>query len=280
VPVDDPQALLQRRRIWGVPPDAVAAWVAACQRAQADTRTQIAALEIRITHLAAERDATAATATVLKEEIARLEAEKAEWKDRPETIRAEAIQFVVDAYAEAQQAREQAAQEITAEKMAAQEAIEAERTAAKAEIAAMRSDLAAERRNHEEAIAALQQQRAETIASLDTIGRSLLMQLGRIDPTTEASDTPLHESVAAAPSNAPPDLRAEIVPDAAPNLPHMDAPPAPHEQPDLGAAIPLASDDVMTGDRRAVSSEDTMLARALDELEAILRGNRKAASEN
>jgi hypothetical protein len=278
--VDDPQALLQRRRIWGVPPDAVAAWVATCQRVQADTRTQIAALEIRITHLAAERDAATATVASLKEEIARLEAEKAEWKDRPETIRAEAIQFVVDAYAEAQQAREQAAQEITAQKMAAQEAIEAERTAAQVEVAAMRRDLAAERRYHEEEIAALQQQRAETIASLDTIGRSLLMQLGQIDTATGTGDMLPHASVTAAPLHPPPDLLFDSVPGAAPNLPNMDAPPAPQAQPDLGAAIPIASDDVVTGDRRAATSEDTMLARALDELEAILRGNRKAASEN
>lgn len=278
--MDDPQALLQRRRIWGVPPDAVAAWVAACQHAQADTRTQIAALEIRLTHLAAERDAATATAAARKEEIAQLEAEKAEWKNRPEAIRAEAIQFVIDAYAEAQQARAQAAQEIAAEKMAAQDEIEAERTAAHAEVAAMRRDLAAERRHHEEAIAALRQQRAETIASLDTIGRSLLMQLGRIDSAAGGSDMPPHESVAAETSNPSPDLRSDIVPDVASNPPNMDAPPAPREPPDFSAVIPMASDDIVTGDRRAAPSEDTMLARALDELEAILRGNRKAASEN
>src|SRR5262245_54237208 len=110
-------------------------WVSACQRERGELCAQLTALETRLAHLTAERDAATADCAALRDHITQLEAEKAEWKDRPETIRVEAIQFVVDAYAEAQQVRAQTAREIVAEKEAAREAMTTERAAILEEIA-------------------------------------------------------------------------------------------------------------------------------------------------
>jgi hypothetical protein len=69
--------------------------------------------------------------------------------------------------------------------------------------------------------------------------------------------------------------------DAAPELSaHTEPPPAPSEP---SAPVPsreMIPDAATTDTHRSPTPEDAMLARALDELEAILRGNRKAGSEN
>jgi hypothetical protein len=270
--VDDPQDLLRQRRIWGVPPDAVAIWVSACLREHKELCAHQTALETRLAHIVAERDAVTTASAALKDRITRLEAENAERKDRPEMIRAEAIQFVVDAYAEGQQARAQTAREIAAEKEAAREAMTTERAAVQEEIAWIRRDFDAERRKHEETLAALQQQRAETIASLDAIRRSLLAQPGRMDPVAPDIPglpcAPALETVAEIAGEIPPETPTQR--DPSPTLPDPDAP---------SALIEAGSGAWATNSHRATASENTMLARALDELEAILRGNRKAGSE-
>jgi hypothetical protein len=272
--VDDPQSLLQRRRIWGVPPDAVAAHLAAWQREREDLRAQIAALETRVAQLSAERDAGSAGAAALREAVARLEAEKAEWKDRPEAMRAEAIQFVVDAYAEARQVREEAAREAAAERAAAREEAEAERASVADEIAAMRREQEAERRRHEEAINAFREQEAEIIASLDAIGRTLLAQFGRADAPL-ARPSPLTATSTAPPGEPPSAPAMTTTPEpATPLLAPGDATRAGRET-SVSTAVPAVPrhDEVATP-QRDMPPEDAMLARALDELEAILRGNR------
>jgi hypothetical protein len=264
--VDDPEVLLRRRRIWGVPADAVAAWVTSRQREQTELRAQVAALEARVSHLTAERDIAEAASAALKETLAHLEAEKAEWHGRPETIRAEAIQFVVDAYAEAQQAREQSAREIAAERSAAQATIAAQYATAEEEITEMRRVLVVERQQHEAAVASLEKQRQEALAALSALGRGLLAELERVDTRGSAPQAPA----------------ADTVSTQIPEEPH----PAPEpvmqgETPTVTGPIASAEAprDSAVSAQRGAPPEDAMLARALDELEAILRGNRKVSED-
>lgn len=303
--MDDSQGLLQRRRLWGVPPDAVKAFVTRCTQDHADLRAQIAVLEDRLARAQADAKAERATlstaADSLRERIATLEQEKAEWKGRPETLRAEAVQFVVDAYAEAQAARRQSEAEIAAEWERARSAIAAERAAADAEMAMQREHLTAERQRLEADLAALRQQQAEAVTTLDALGRSLLAQFGRGDAPAPAVPPPPATAPSAVTETAPDTTPAPVYPDASMMQNNTPANPPPAEPtladtvhreipdaPDAIAAPSPAEDVVVAAEshlppsepKRAAPSEDAMLARALDELEAILKGSRKGTHDN
>ncbi|MCA1667968.1 MAG: hypothetical protein LC793_11375, partial [Thermomicrobia bacterium] len=81
------EALLRRRRIWGVPPDVVERLAADCQREQAALRTRVKELEGRLARATTERDEAQQTVTTLQERVARLEQENQEIINRPETVR-------------------------------------------------------------------------------------------------------------------------------------------------------------------------------------------------
>lgn len=317
--MDDPQVLLQRRRLWGVPPDAVMALMTRCKQDHADLRAQMATLEDRLARAQADAQAERATLTTegdtLRERIAALEQERAEWKGRPEMLRAEAVQFVVDAYAEAQAARAQSEAEIAAareaadaeaaaEREQARAAIAAERAAADAEMATQRESLAAERQRLEADVAALRQQQAEAVTTLDTLGRSLLAQFGRGDAPALTDASPMDDAPETATETAPDAALETLFADDANHAETRDddtgdPPPAEPsdldtvsaespDAPDATAAPPEPEDVVVSSEphvpssepKRAAPSEDAMLARALDELEAILKGSRKENHEN
>lgn len=250
----DYDALLRRRRIWGVPPDVVAHLAAECQREQAEFRARIKELEGRLARANTERDEANQSADTLRERVARLEQENEEIANRPETVREEAVRFVVDAWAEAQTLREQTQREI-----------EAAETKAREEVAAIRRDLMEERQRHETEmtderqryetemaeerqrseteIAVLRERRRKAIVDLESLAESLLSQAAR--------------GIAPRPTPGAPG-------DAAPVL--MESP----------AATTDASPDTAPPLSSGGTGEDQMLARALDDLEAILNASRKS----
>jgi DNA repair exonuclease SbcCD ATPase subunit len=235
----DYDALLRRRRIWGVPPDVVAHLAAEYQREQAELRAHSKELEGRLARANTERDEANQAADALRARVARLEQENEEIANRPETVREEAVRFVVDAWAEAQALREQTRREIE----------EAE-TKAREEVAAIRRDFMEERRRYETAmanerqryeaemteerqrseaeIAVLRERRQKAIRDLESLAESLLGQAAR-------------------------------------GIAPRPAPGAPHDTP-----IPISSGG---------AQEDQMLAKALDDLEAILNASRKSGGE-
>lgn len=239
-------ALLRRRRIWGVPPDVVAHLMAECQREQAELRARVEELEGRLARANTEQNEVSQTAAALRERIARLEQENQEIANRPEMIREEAVRFVVDAWAEAQTLREQT-----------RRAVEEAETKAREEVAAIRRDLIDERQRHEtemaderkryetemaverqrsEAeIAELRERRRNAIVDLESLAESLLSQAARgiaPRPVTDAS--------------------RDILPTSA-------------ETP-LDVSLPVSNSS---------AAEDQMLAKALSDLEAILNASRK-----
>ncbi|HEY8292801.1 MAG TPA: hypothetical protein VIG44_09950 [Thermomicrobiales bacterium] len=240
----DYDALLRRRRIWGVPPDVVAHLAAECQREQAELQTRVKELEGRLARVSTERDEANQTTDTLRERVARLEQENQEIANRPETIREEAMRFVVDAWAEAQTLREQTRREIEEAETKAREEIAAirrdmieERQRHEAEMADERqryeTEMTEERQRSEAEIAALRERRQRAIADLESLAASLLGQAARgIAPRP----TPGASSDAATPD-------------------------APHYAP-----LPISSGG---------AAEDQLLAKALDDLEAILNASRK-----
>ncbi len=250
------EALLRRRRIWGVPPDVVAHLASACQREQAELRTRIKALEGQLARANTERDEANQSATVLQERIARLEQENQEIVNRPETIREEAVRFVVDAWTEAQTLREQTRQELEEAETKAREEIagmrrdsleEQQRHAA--EMAAERqqyhAEKAEERQRYETEIATLRERRQKAIADLESLAESLLHQAAR--------------GVASRP--APTDDPALVTPPS----------PSPTAGTSDDTSPPIAADLRISNGGAA---EDQMLAKALDDLETILNASR------
>ncbi len=236
MPGPEYEALLRRRRIWGVPPDVVEHLAAMCQREQTDLRTHVAELETRLARVTAQRDESSRNAATLEERTARLEQEKTTVVDGPEIMREEAVRFVVEAYAEAHAIREQAQQAIA----------EAEATS-RDEVAAMRQALVEERQRHEAELAALREQRLKAVAELEALAGSLLNVGRAIVPTTSSAPT------------------APATPLAA-----SSTPTTPEE---ADASRPPAADG---DDAGKAPTEDALLAKALDELEGILSANRKA----
>jgi hypothetical protein len=244
----DYDALLRRRRIWGVPPDVVAHLMAECRREQAELHTHINELDGRLARARAERDAANQATDLLQERVARLEQENQEIANRPETIREEAVRFVVDAWAEAQTLREQSRREIAEAGTKAREEVAVirrdligERQRHEAEMADERqqyeTEMTEERQRSEAEIAVLRERRRKAIMDLESLAASLLGQAARgIAPRP----TPGASSDAATPD-------------------------APHDAP-----LPISSGG---------AAEDQLLAKALDDLEAILNASRKSNGE-
>ncbi len=256
------EALLHRRRLWGVPPDVVEHLAAECQREQTELRARIKELEGRLTHATAERDEASQTAVTLQERVARLEQENQEIANRPETIREEAVRFVVDAWTEAQTLREQTRQEIEAAETTAREEIAAirresmaERQRHEAEMADERArseaEMADERQRFEAEIGALRERRQKAVMELESLAESLLNQAARgIAPpmvTTDLDDAPL--------------VAAES-PSATTNESHDESPP-----PSVVTAPSITNGSI---------AEDQLLAKALNDLETILNTSRKS----
>ena len=255
------EALLRRRRIWGVPPDAVAEMAAASQREQTELRARVKELESRLARANAERDDAIQNATTLQERVAHLEQENHEIANRPETVREEAVRFVVDAWTEAQTLREQTRVEIEEAEAKARDEVAAirrqfleERRRHETEMAGERqrhqTEMADERRRYEAEIAALRERRQKVIVELESLAVSLLAQAARsVAPHSApaASDGPTPEATASLPAAI-----GEV----------DDKPPAP---PRAVAASRTAAE----------GTEDQMLAKALDDLEAILNASRK-----
>ena len=248
MPQAEYDALLRRRRVWGVPPDAVAQMIAQCERDQSDLRDRVTDLESRLADALAQRDEAKRTVSAQQEQIVRLEREKEAIANRHETVREEAVRFVVDAYAEVQTLREQTQREITT----AQEEAHAAITALRREVATERerheADMTETRQRYEAEITMLRERRARAVAELESLAAGLLSQAGR-------GETP--------PTPAPTEREPDATPPAAPVT-------AEHYPPQ--AAHPMESDPPAHANG---GSEDAMLARALDELEAILSLPRK-----
>ncbi len=254
------EALLRRRRIWGVPPDAVAHLAAESRREQAELRARVKDLEGRLARATTERDEANQAEAALRERVARLEQENREIADRPEAIREEAVRFVVDAWAEAQALREQTRREIEAAETKAREEIAAirrnfvaERRRSEAEMADERqqyeAEMAAERQRSEAEIAALRERRRTAIVELESLAQSLLSQAARVlaprsSPARPDDTAPAADGEAAATAGAA----------------HRESP-----------APPIIAADAASGD----AAEDRLLAKALNDLEAILNAPRK-----
>lgn len=241
MPEPDYEALLRRRRIWGVPPDAVEQVAMECERTQAELRTRLRELEVRLAHVTAQRDEATQSATALREQVERLEREHGEVAGRPDLVREEALRFVIDAWAEAQTIREQTRQEIERAEATARE-----------QVAAVRQTLVKERERHEAEITMLRERRQKAIAALESLAEGLLSQATR--------------------GTAP--KQPEAASEAAESDPSSPAP-----LPEPATANPTSDSDPVTSApprTNGGNGEDQLLAKALDNLEAILSTSRKA----
>ncbi|MDQ2788122.1 MAG: hypothetical protein M3Y58_24345 [Chloroflexota bacterium] len=257
------EALLRRRRLWGVPPDVVEHLAAECQREQKALHARVKELEGRLARATVERDEASQTVSVLQERVARLEQENQEIANRPETIREEAVRFVVDAWTEAQTLREQTRQEIEATETKAREEVAAirrdsmaERQRYEAEMADERAryeaEMADERQRFEAEIGALRERRQKAVVELESLAESLLSQ------ATRGIIPPM-------PPTAPiPDDASPIA--AAPSVPADESHDEPHLSSMTVGTPPIANGSV---------AEDQLLAKALNDLEAILNTSRK-----
>ncbi|MHB8647157.1 MAG: hypothetical protein ACYDAR_15325 [Thermomicrobiales bacterium] len=248
----DYDALLRRRRIWGVPPDVVEHLAADCQREQTELRARAKELEGRLARANAERDEANQALAASRERIVRLEQENQEIANRPEMIREEAVRFVVDAWAEAQALREQTRQEIEEAETKAREEVAAIRRDGLEERRRHGDEMADERQRYETEIAALRERRQKAIVELESLAEDLLGQAARdIVPQPTASAP---ESAAPIAAESPPAMAEESH-----DQPHAPSP--------VVTAVPFPSSG---------PTEDRMLAKALDDLEAILSASRKA----
>jgi hypothetical protein len=258
------EALLRRRRIWGVPPDAVAQIAADCERTQTELRTRMRELEVRLAQAMTQRDEATQSVAALRQQVEQLAQENVEAAGRPEMVREEALRFVVDAWAEAQTIREQTRQE--SEKIA---------EAAREEIAAARQALAEERERHEAAmreararheaeIATLRERRSKAIADLESLAEHLLNQATHIAALKSPGvDAAIAEPTASPAAEAPPPEKTAAPSSSAP----VAAAPGPTPAPLPAVPPPTRANG---GD-----AEDHLLAKALDDLEAILSASRK-----
>lgn len=270
MPVPDYEEIVQRRRIWGVPPDAVERFAAACQQEQADLRARIAELKERVSEAEGrladateqQNDATQRASvmqdqiTALQERIAQLTREKEEVTNRPEAIREEAMRFVVDAWAEAQAIREQSRKAIAEAEAASRE-----------EVATMRRALVDERRRHEAEIAALRERRQKAIADLESLAATLLRQAAQ--PAMMTIPTAERPASAVRPDSG---TRLPTRLEAVPSLITREAPaPAVASPPPLPSPTPRPTPTAAP----RKGKEDELLAKALDDLEAMLTENRE-----
>lgn len=256
------EALLRRRRLWGVPPDVVEYLAAECQREQTALHARVKELDGRLARATADRDEASQTAIIVQERVARLEQENQEIANRPETIREEAVRFVVDAWTEAQTLREQTRQEIEAAETKAREEVAAirrefmvERQRYEAEMtderARYEAEMADERQRFEAGISALRERRQKAVVELESLAESLLSQ---------AACSIAPHMVATASDDAPP-IAAEL-----PSVTTDESHDEPHSPPPVVTAPPLTNGTI---------AEDQLLAKALNDLEAILNTSRK-----
>ncbi len=261
MPGPDYEALMRRRRIWGVPPDAVAQMAAECDRTQAELRSTMRELEVRLAHLTTQRDEVKQSAATLREQVERLERENAEIANRPELVREEALRFVVDAWTEAQTIREQTRLEVEKAEAAAREEVAAVRQALTEERERHEAEMREARDRYEAEIATLRERRLKAIADLESLAEHLLSQATHIAahklPDTDPGTTVPPASVPAA------EAKAAIATTTPPPPEPTIAPPA--------STPAVAASSHANGD----SVEDQLLARALDDLEAILSVSRK-----
>ncbi len=255
------EALLRRRRLWGVPPDVVEHLATECQREQKALHARVKELEGRLARATADRDEASQTAATLQERVARLEQENQEIANRPETIREEAVRFVVDAWTEAQTLREQTRQEIEAAETTAREEVAAirresltERQRHEAEMADARAryeaEMADERQRFETEIGALRERRQKAVVELEALAESLLSQAARgIAP----------HMIPANPDDASPAMVES--PSVTTDESHAEPPPL------SAVTAPLNANGTI--------AEDQLLAKALNDLEAILNTSRK-----
>jgi len=248
------EALLRRRRLWGVPPDVVEHLAAECQREQKVLQARVKELEGRLARATTDRDEASRTAAALQERVARLEQENQEIANRPETIREEAVRFVVDAWTEAQTLREQTRQEIEATETKAREEVAGIRRESMAERQRHETEMADERQRFETEIGALRERRQKAVVELESLAESLLSQAARgIAP----------HMIAIAPDDASP-VAAES---PAETTDESHAEP----RPPLAVTVPPSAN--------GTSAEDQLLAKALNDLEAILNTSRKTNGE-
>lgn len=236
MPGPDYETLRRRRRIWGVPPDAVERLAAEYARAGGEQQARIRELETRLTGMTAERDEASQAAIPLRERIEQLEQERAETVGRAEMVREEALRFVVDAWGEAQTIREQTRQETEKAEAAAREEAAAIHRSHEEKRARLEAEMEEVRRRYEAEIAMLRERRRKAIADLESLAESLLSQAARGSAAK------------------PPDTTPEVAPNA---MGAVAAPPPPPARED--------------GD----PTEDRMLAKALDDLESVLSAPRK-----
>ncbi|MGI8691038.1 MAG: hypothetical protein ACR2M3_20855 [Thermomicrobiales bacterium] len=260
------EALLRRRRLWGVPPDVVEHLAAECQREQTALHARVNELEGRLARATADRDEASQFATTLQERVARLEQENQEIANRPETIREEAVRFVVDAWTEAQTLREQTRQEIEAAETKAREEVAAirresmaERQRYEAEMADERAryeaEMADERQRFETEIGTLCERRQKAVVELESLAESLLSQAARgIVPHMVTDDPDTAPSVAA----------------ESPAVTTDESHNKPHPSPPVVTAPPITNGTI---------AEDQLLAKALNDLETILNTSRKPNGE-
>lgn len=256
------EALLRRRRIWGVPPDAVERIAADCEQTEADLHARMRELEIRLSHLTAERDEAEQAVAPLREQVTRLERENTEIASRPELVREEALRFVVDAWAEAQTIREQTRQEIAQAEEATRTEVAAMRQALAEERERHEAEMRAARERHEAEIAMLRERRLKAIAELESLAETLLNQASRSAAlkTSETAAAPPEPDADAPPATAATETAA--APHASSAV--ADAPADTAPAPIAGAPHALHGDD----------PEDRLLAKALDDLAAVLSAPR------
>jgi hypothetical protein len=260
MPEPEYEALLRRRRIWGVPPDAVEQIAADCERTQAELRTRMRELEVRLAQVTTQRDEATQSVATLRAQVAQLERENAEAVGRPEMVREEALRFVVDAWAEAQTIREQTRLENEKAEIAAREEIAAARQALAEERGRHEAEMREARARHEAEIAALRERRSKAVADLESLAEHLLNQATHI----AALKSPVAEPAASPTAEAPPEKTA--------------APPLSTSEPIAVAPAPsTATIPAVAAPPRANGNdaEDHLLAKALNDLEAILGASRK-----
>jgi hypothetical protein len=265
MPGSEYEALVRRRRIWGVPPDAVEQIAADCERTQAELRTRMRELEVRLAHMTTQRDEAMQSVATLREQAEGLERENAETVSRPEMVREEALRFVVDAWAEAQTIREQTRQEIEKIEAAAHEEVASVRRALAEERKHHEAEMREARARHEGEIATLRARRSKAIADLESLAEHLLNQATHIAALkSPGADAEVAEPAAPPVAEAPPEKAT--APPRAPAEP-VRAEPVPAPAPTSSVAAPPRANG---GD-----AEDQLLAKALDDLEAILSASRK-----
>lgn len=231
------EQLPTQRRLWGLPPQAVADWAAAREREHerevADLRARVADLERRqaqaqadlaardrdLARVAARLDEAAERAGSLETAVERARRGEEERARHDRVLREEAVRVVADAWTEAQAIRERARRL-------------AERTQARlrAEIERARGMIQRDRDQWEGEIAALRARRALAVADLEATARDLLAQAARFKEEGPAEEQTAEGAAPETPQPA-----------AAPAAQFATAPQQSAEAPEAAATTPEAA---------------------------------------